>query len=152
MIPPDGLMGSRIFQSLATGHPSAAPNLARLLLLLPGYALELGFFFAVFLIYLIPAWRKRTPLTAAQRSLVFIAAVTAPVMSFIRSGVLQTNDFGWRAALFVQFPMLLLGSELIMSWRVADKAQNAPTEIAGLPGPPHIGCGRLRPSRSSSAS
>jgi hypothetical protein len=100
----------------------------------PDISLELGFFFAVFLIFLIPAWRKRTPLTEAQRSLVFLAAATAPVMSFIRSGVLQTNDFGWRAALFVQFPMLLLGSDLIMSWRVADKARNAPTETAGLPG------------------
>ena len=134
MIPPDGLLGSKIFQSMAAVHPSAAPNLARLLLLLPGYFLELGFFFAVFLIFLIPAWRKRTPLTEAQRALVFLAAATAPVMSFIRSGVLQTNDFGWRAALFVQFPMLLLGSDLIMSWRVADKARNAPTETAGLPG------------------
>jgi hypothetical protein len=134
MIPPDGLLASRIFQSVAAVHPSAAPNLAKLLLLLPGYALELGFFFAVFLIYLIPAWRKRIPLTDAQRSLLFIAAAAVPFMSFIRSGVLQTNDFGWRAALFVQFPMLLLGSELMMSWRVADKVQNAPTETTGLPG------------------
>jgi len=134
MIPPDGLLASRIFQPLAALHPSAAPDLARLLLLLPGYALELGFFFAVFLIYSIRAWRKSIPLTDAQRSLVFIAAATAPIMSFIRSGVLQTNDFGWRAALFVQFPMLLLGSELIMSWRVADKAPTAPIETAGLPG------------------
>src|ERR1035441_9772730 len=47
MIPPDALLASRLFQHLAAGHPLAAKNLAKLLLLVPGYALELGFYLAV---------------------------------------------------------------------------------------------------------
>jgi hypothetical protein len=94
----------------------------------------LGFFFAVFLIYLVPAWRRRVPLTAAQRSLLVIACAAVPFMSFIRSGVLQTNDFAWRAALFVQFPLLLLSSELRASWSVTDRKLSASTETPALPG------------------
>jgi hypothetical protein len=133
MIPPDGLMATRIFSSLPLSTVATA-NLARVLLLAPGYALELGFFFAVFFAFLVPAWRGRVPLTSAQRCLLFIAATMTPFMTFIRSGVLQTNDFAWRAALFVQFPLLLLATELVTSWRVADRKPDAPTAIAGLPG------------------
>lgn len=134
MIPPDGLLGIPPFRSLAAAHPLAASNLAKLILIVPGYALELGFFLAVFLIYLIPAWRKRMPLTSAQRSLMWIAAATFPFMSFIRSGVLQTNDFAWRAAMFVQFPLLLLASELLTCWSIEDNKPHAPRDPAGLPG------------------
>ena len=46
--------------SLAAVHPLGAFNLARLILLIPGYAIELGFYLIVLLIYLVPAWRGRT--------------------------------------------------------------------------------------------
>jgi hypothetical protein len=134
MIPPDGLLGTQAFRSLAAVHPLTASNLAKLILIVPGYALELGFFLAVLLIYLIPAWRNQTQLTSAQRSLVWIAAATFPFMSFIRSGVLQTNDFAWRAAVFVQFPLLLLASELLTRWSIEDNKPHAPRDAAGLPG------------------
>jgi hypothetical protein len=121
MIPPDGLLSSRLFQHLAAGHPLAALNIAKLVLLAPGYAVELGFYFLVFLIYLVPAWRGRTALTPAQRSLVFISVASIPLLSLVRSGVLVSNDFGWRAALPLQFSLLLLASELITRWRLADR-------------------------------
>ena len=59
MIPPDGLLASHLFQSFDAAHPAAAQNIAKLVLLLPGYGLELGFYATVLLIYLIPAWRGR---------------------------------------------------------------------------------------------
>lgn len=133
MIPPNGLLASPLFHHLAIAHPLAALNLAKLVLLTPGYVIELGFYLAVFLIYLVPAWRGRIPLTPAQRALLFITAVTFPIMSLVRSGVLKTNDFGWRAALFVQFPLLLLGSEVITGWKVAEGKRGDPAESAGLP-------------------
>jgi hypothetical protein len=133
MIPPGGLLSTRLFHSFALSA-GAADNLAKLLLLVPGYVLELGFFFAVFFVFLIPAWRGHVPLTPARRSFLIIAAAIVPFMSLIRSGVLVTNDFAWRAALFVQFPLLLLATELMTSWNVADHKPHAPTEIAGLPG------------------
>jgi hypothetical protein len=133
MIPPDGLLALRPFQHLATGHPLAALNLANLVLLTPGYAIELGFYLAVFLIYMVPALRARTRLTRAQRSLVFIAAATIPFMSLIRSWVLTLNDFGFRSALLLQFPLLLLASEVITGWSLADRQRSASADSTGLP-------------------
>jgi hypothetical protein len=134
MISPDRLLATRFFRSVAVMRPWLASNLARLVLLVPGYAFELGFFLAVFLIYLVPAWRRRTSLTPPQRCLVLVVAATFPIMSFIRSGVLQTNDFAWRAAMFVQFPLLLLASELMTSWTIADNKPHARKDADGLPG------------------
>jgi hypothetical protein len=131
-VPPTSLLASGFFRHLEAGHPLAALNLAKLILLTPGYAVEMGFYFLVFLIYMIPAWRGRTPLTSARRSLVFISATSIPLISLVRSGVLETNDFGWRAALLLQFPLLLLASDLITSWRCANCKLNAPANCAGL--------------------
>jgi hypothetical protein len=133
MIPPDVLLASHFFQNFATGHPLSALNLAKLVLLAPGYAVELGFYLAVLLIYLVPAWRGHIKLTPAQRSLLVIAATTIPLLSLVRSGVLETNDFGWRAALLLQFPLLLMASEVVTAWGVADRKSSTPADFAGLP-------------------
>lgn len=129
---PDGLVSSSPFHPLAAAHPTAALNLAKLLLLVPGYAIELGFFLVVFLIYLVPAWRGRTPLSPAQRSLLVIAAATVPFMSLMRSSVLMLNDFGFRSALLLQFPLLLLGSETITRWSLEDLNRKTSAISAGL--------------------
>jgi hypothetical protein len=133
-VPPETLLATGLFRQLAVHHIGAAQNLAKLILLLPGYAVELGFFFVVFLIFLIPSFRGRAPMTAAQRSLFFIGISTLLPMTFIRSGVIESNDFGWRAALFLQFALLLFGSELLTSWNVADRKAPEPIAVEGLPG------------------
>ncbi len=130
VISPLGLLALPVFQHLAIAHPLAARNLANLILLVPGYVIQLGFYLAVLLVYLIPGWRGRTPLTPARKSLVFIAVVTIPLHSLVRSGVLDFNDFGFRTAFFLQFPLLLLASELITSWNFADRKRDSDT---GLP-------------------
>jgi hypothetical protein len=134
MIPPDSITASHFLKHFEAGHHLATLNFAKLILLVPGYALELGYFAAVFLIYLIPACRGRTPLNSAQRSLILIVVATLPFISLIRSGVLKTNDFGWRGALFLQFPLLLLASEVMTSWNLSDTKQSVPTDSAGLLG------------------
>lgn len=133
MFPPDGLLATHFFQQLTVNHATAARNLANLVLLVPGYVVELGFYLVIFLIYLVPAWRGRTPLTAAQRSLMVISVSTLIVISVIRSSVLTSNDFGWRAALLLQFPLLLFASEVITGWKLADRKSNTATDWAGLP-------------------
>jgi hypothetical protein len=133
MIPPGGLLASHFFRSMAAVHPLAALNLAKLFLLLPGYALEFGFYFVIFLICVVPAWRGGIPLTPEKRSLVFIAAATLPFITLIRSGVIRTNDFGWRGALLIQFSMLLLASELLTSWNLARDTRNEPAVATRLP-------------------
>jgi hypothetical protein len=133
MFPPDALLATGPFKSLATGHPIRALNLANLVLLVPGYVIELGYCLLVLLIYLVPAWRGRKPLDAPRRSLVFIAAATLPFITFIRSWVVETNDFGWRVALFVQFALLLLASELLAGWLCARREVETPANCADLP-------------------
>ena len=133
-IPPEALLATSFFQHLAGAHPFAARNLANLILLAPGYAVELGFYGAVLLIYLIPAWRGRTRLTPPQRSLVCISVATLVIISFLRSTVIESNDFGWRGALLAQFCLLLLASELLTSWNLAAGNQPAAAGSNGLPG------------------
>lgn len=133
MIPVGSLLESPVFQNLAAGHPLAALNLAKLALLTPSYVIEFGFSLVVFFIYLVPAWRGGTALTSAQRSLLFIAAATLPLISVVRSGVLNGDDFGMRAPFFFLFPILLLASDLITSWRFSDCKQSLPADCAALP-------------------
>jgi hypothetical protein len=128
----DGLLSSSLFHPFATAHPHAALNLAKLLLLAPGYTIELGFYLVILLIYLVPAWRGRTPLSPAQRSLLVIAAATVPFMSLMRSSVLTLNDFGFRSALLLQFPLLLLGSEAITRWSLEDLNSTSSATSASL--------------------
>lgn len=125
MIPPEGLLATALFRNLAGFRPELARNLAAAVLLVPGYALELGFFSLVLVLYSIPSWRGKARLTDAHRSLLFIAFTTILLMSVLRSDVLKVNDFGWRAALLVQFPLLLLGSELLETWPL-DSRQPVP--------------------------
>ena len=134
MIPPERLLASSLFQRISAAHPFAASNLANLVLLVPGYAVELGFFFAVLLIFLIPRWRGGTPVSSAQRTLVFISVATLAIVTFIRSSVIEYNDFGWRGALLLQFPLLLLGSEVLSSWDFVDHKQSAGASQDFLPG------------------
>ncbi len=138
MIPPDQLQKFALVRAVAHNDAVASTNIARLVLLVPGYMLELGFFFATLLVFSVPSLRSNSRLTESQKSLLFIAWVTIPIASFIRSGILQTNDFAWRSAIFLQFPLLLLGSDLIMSWRVADCKEPTLGQGAPLPSPsPH---------------
>jgi hypothetical protein len=63
---------------------------------------------------------------------VFIAVVTVPLMSFLRSSVISINDFGMRSALLLQFPVLLLGSELLTAWKAPSKQMSAPLDCLGV--------------------
>jgi hypothetical protein len=116
--PPDGLLSTHFFQQLGSGYPGTARNLANLFLLIPGILVELGFFFAIFLLYLVPALHAGKKLNPASRSLVFIAAAGVVLSSVMKSSALQYNDFGFRAALFAQFSLLLLAAETVTAWNV----------------------------------
>jgi hypothetical protein len=132
MFSPDGMLASQLFHPFATGNPVAARNLANLILLAPGYFIELGFYLAILFVYMVPRWRGGRSLAPAQRSLVFIAAVTLVMISFLRSSVLTSNDFGWRAALLMQFPLLLLAVDPLIAWGVLDGDRKRSNEGRGL--------------------
>jgi hypothetical protein len=130
---PDSILASGIMQHLAHRHPLLALRLSRLILLPPGVAFELGVFLVALIIYLFPALRGRTPLSRAQKSLVFIAVSILLISSFIRSNVLDINDFGIRAALFLQFATLLMVSEIITTWKIGGRGSVDSHAAPGLP-------------------
>jgi hypothetical protein len=115
-ISPAGLLALPIFRNIAIAHPGSARAFAKLILMIPGYAVELGFYFVVVVALLVPRWRAGKPLNSAQRALLVLAFATFPFISFIRSEVLTINDFGIHGGMFVEFPLLLLASDFVIGW------------------------------------
>lgn len=131
-IPPERLLETGSLQAVGRQHPQIARNLANLILLVPGYAAELGFYFVVLLIVLIPGWRDRKPLALSHKSLVCISIATLVFISFIRSSVIESNDFGWRGALLMQFALLLLASDVMAGWPSGRRTQQPAPKLEGV--------------------
>jgi hypothetical protein len=129
MIPADPFLAMRFMQPFAAVHPIIARNVLNLVFLVPGYSLELGFYLIVLLVCLVPAWRGRRAFSFGERTLVFLAVATLPIITFLRSAIISHNDFGWRSALFLQFPLLLLGAVLWTQWH-PEKKQSSPDAIS----------------------
>jgi hypothetical protein len=120
-ISPAGVVALPLMRRVAASHPSLATAIANLLLMIPGYAVELGFYFIVLLVFCVALWRGRSRLDPGQRALLIIALAAFPFISLIRSEVLDVNDFGIHGGMFVELPLLLLASELVMNWRHGNK-------------------------------
>ncbi len=136
MIPPQAILSLPALHAFAAAHPGFAANVAKLVLLPPGYLIELGFFLLVLPFYAMPSWRGNSPVTPAQRTLLFLAIATLVLTSFLRSWVLTLNDFGFRSALFLQFALLLLASDLFAARRLAPASRSsspAPSPASGSP-------------------
>jgi len=88
-------------------HPVLVDQIARLILLLPGYALELGLYGLV-LVLGIAGWRRSG---LQDRTALGLSAAGLVLVSFVRSAVIGNNDFGYRAALIPSFFLLLLAAE-----------------------------------------
>jgi len=130
-IPPD-----RLAHLLFASNPAAFRPIAKLILLAPGLALELGLYCIVLLVFLIPALRERRQLSPAHRTLLFIALVTVPISSFIRSAVIDVNDFGIHSALFLEYPLLLLASELLIAAKLRHTGSSPALASSSQPAPP----------------
>jgi hypothetical protein len=108
----DGLAGEPGFRQLRARSVTLEEEAVHLLLLLPGYAAELGFFGLVLLILLVRIWRRET-LGEAERTAMFLTVAGLVVASFVKSAVTETNDFGFRSMLIPQFFLLLLAATLV---------------------------------------
>lgn len=93
--------------SINHSHPVLLDQVARLVLLLPGYALELGLYGMV-LVLAIAGWRR---LPLAERTALGMTLAGLVLVGFVRSAVIGNNDFGYRAALIPSFFLLLLAAE-----------------------------------------
>jgi hypothetical protein len=111
IIDPDGLLAVRWIAEVARAHPTVERAIAEIALLVPGYFVELGFFGLVLVVALRAA--RRVKLDEATRTAVVLAAAGLAVATFLRSTVIEYNDFGFRSILIAQFFLLLLA----VRWR-----------------------------------
>jgi len=95
-------------------------------LLLPlNYFLELGFFAAAAHLW----WRqRRTRRRALERhelAAVLLAGTSVTICTFLRSGVIDNNDLGWRGFLPAQFMLLVCAVDLVPRLRRGAEAGDA---------------------------
>jgi hypothetical protein len=103
VIEADVLLGVPGFTALQSKHPQVEDALAGMLLLLPGYFVELGFYGLV----LVVAMRARG-LDEACRTALALTVAAMLVATFLRSSLVANDDFGIRSILIAQFFLLLL--------------------------------------------
>ena len=106
MIAPEDALSIPGMVALARSHPQVEDAVSGLILLLPEYFTELGFFFLV-LVAAIGGMRRGT-LDEAERTALALVGAGLLVSTFLRSTVIANNDFGIRSILIVQFFLLLL--------------------------------------------
>ena len=106
VIPADTLQGIGWVARLARAHPAAEDAAVGLVLLLPGYFVELGFYGLVLLATLWAMLRHR--LDEAARTALVLAVAALAVSTFLRSTIVENNDFAMRSILIAQFFLLLL--------------------------------------------
>jgi hypothetical protein len=110
IIDPDGFLALPWFVNRTAGHRqivgTAAGFVVQLLLLVPGYFVELGFYGFVLAIALLAARQNR--LDESVRASLFLTVATLAITTFLRSTVIGNNDFGYRSVLIAQFFLLLL--------------------------------------------
>jgi hypothetical protein len=110
IIDPDGLLALPSVAAFAQSHPRLGGPIAglvfRLFLLLPGYFVELGFFGLILIVAL--GGLRGSRLDESTRASIFLTVVSLLITTFVRSTVIENNDFGYRSVLIAQFFLLLL--------------------------------------------
>jgi hypothetical protein len=105
-----------VFASWNQSHPVLLDQGMRLLLLLPGMAMELGLYGVVLVLLLIARRRSVLPADPARDTALFFSVSGLIIVMFIGSSIITNNDFGYRAVLLPQFFLLLLTADLLGSW------------------------------------
>lgn len=106
VIPAESVQGIDWVAKLSRTHPAAEDAAVGLVLLLPGYFVELGFYGLVLLVAL---WAmRRYKLDEAARTALLLACAGLVVSTFLRSIIVENNDFAMRSILIAQFFLLLL--------------------------------------------
>jgi len=104
MLDPELLQGVGAIRRLQVNHPFGAAQLVAALLLIPGYAIEFGFFAVV----LVLMQRGRPQKSDGEKTLLLWTWIGLAASTFLRSRVIATNDYGLRAILLPQFLLLPL--------------------------------------------
>lgn len=115
------ITGLPVFAHLNQTHPILLDQTIRLILLLPGLAMELGLFGAV-LVFLLVSKRRGALQNPARETVLFFSVVGLILTMFLSSAVITNNDFGYRAVMLPQFFLLLLTADVLGSWSLNDPA------------------------------
>jgi hypothetical protein len=110
MIDPSFVKRLPVFSEIADSYPRVEDTLAALLLLVPGYCAELGFYALVLLAACLGI--RNHALDEPARTALFLSLATLVVASLLRSTLIANNDFGFRSVLIAQFFLLVLA----VSW------------------------------------
>jgi hypothetical protein len=116
MIDSSLLTGLPVFASWNQSHPVLLDQTIRLLLLLPGLAMELGLYGAVLVLLLLAKRRQSMPIDEARDTSLFFTVCGLVMTLFITSSVISNNDFGYRAVMLPQFFLTLLAADVLGSW------------------------------------
>ena len=108
IIPAESVQGIGWIARLAQTHPAEEDAAVGLVLLLPGYFVELGFYGLVLLAALWARRRHRLDEAEASRTALVLAVAGLAVSTFLRSTIVENNDFAMRSVLIAQFFLLLL--------------------------------------------
>ena len=108
IIPADSVQGIGWIARMAQAHPAEEDAAVGLVLLLPGYFVELGFYGLVLLAALWAMRRCRLDEAEAARTALVLAVAGLAVSTFLRSTIVENNDFAMRSVLIAQFFLLLL--------------------------------------------
>jgi hypothetical protein len=117
MIDSELLTGLPIFHRLERIHPVLLDQTVRLVLLLPGLAMELGAFGVLLFLVMRARRRGEIPADPARDTAIFLAVCGLVLTMFLSSSVISNNDFGYRAVMLPQFFLWLLSAEVLASWR-----------------------------------
>jgi hypothetical protein len=121
IIDPTLISGLPLFTAWRNAHPVLLDQSLRLVLLLPGLALELGLFGIVLISLIRGKSRNSLPLDAARDTALFFSISGLVLSSFVSSSVITNNDFGYRVVMLPQFFLTLLAADLLVSWRNDEK-------------------------------
>jgi hypothetical protein len=103
--------------------------LLRLFFLPLNYFMEFGFFFAIATAKLVKLKRLRR---LSDQDIAGLAIAIPPLLlcTFMRSGVISNNDFGWRGLLLVQFVLLIWAVDLFPEGLVSVPSSTLRTALA----------------------
>lgn len=112
----------RLLPAAQRNAETLGSRVIELCLLPPGFAVLLGFHLLAFIYLLWLRARHRDAFSQSHRTLLTFCLISFPIISFIRSGVLTSDDYGYRAPYILQFCLILVGSEMLVRWSSKDAA------------------------------
>ena len=120
------LTGLPVFAAWNRVHPVLLDQTIRLILLLPGLAMELGLYGAVLVLLLLARRQISLRPDEARDTSLFLVLCGLVMTMFLSSAVITNNDFGYRAVMLPQFFLLLLTADVLSSWWISGAAPIVP--------------------------